>query len=187
MNRHNGSCKYLLPIEHIDLNVYLFMNLVNASSSHLQKSLTKEVINNGAKMFLYLNSCPYDQAKANIYTFFLQVFKKYLYEPTNSGMILYTLNAMKLFSNDGRIIASKILQKISTLFELTLIQSWKDHLTRKASKSMFMQSFSPLIIGIVFQTERNTIKQQTIQFIFWTEKETFLHLPLFHFVHLAMT
>ena len=133
MNRHNGSCKYLLPIEHIDLNVYLFMNLVNASSSHLQKSLTKEVINNGAKMFLYLNSCPCDQAKAKIYTFFLQVFKKYLYEPTNSGMILYTLNAMKLFSNDGRIISSKVFEKISILFEMSLLQSQKGQLKKETT------------------------------------------------------
>ena len=109
----------------------VFMNLVNASSSHLQKNLTKDVINNGAKMFLYLNSCP-NVAKANsIKRFFGQVFKKYLYEPTNTGIILYTLNAMKLFSNDGRIISSKVLEMISILFENSLFQSKKGLLKKE--------------------------------------------------------
>ena len=70
--------------------------------------------------------------------YFKQVFMKSAYQySTNSGKILYTLSAMKLFSNDGRIVASKIWQKISTLFELTFSQSQEDHLTREASKSMF--------------------------------------------------
>ena len=114
------------------------MNLVNASSSHLQKNLTKDVINNGAKMFLYLNSCPYDEDKANIHTFFLQVFKKYKYEPTNSGMILYTLNAMKLFSNDGRIISTKVLEGISNLYEMSLLQSKKGPLKKETTVGMYV-------------------------------------------------
>ena len=76
MNKHNESCKYLLPNEDIKQNVILFMNLVNSSSSYLQKNLTKDVIYKGAKMFLYLNTCPY-VAKANIvFTFFLVKFLK---------------------------------------------------------------------------------------------------------------
>ena len=140
LDKYKGSsCKYLVPNEIINENIELFMNLVNASSSYLQKNLTKDVIDKGAKMFIYLNSCSKTSTKDNFKSFFKQVFDKSGYQySTNSGKILYTLNAVKLFSNDGRIIASKIFQKISTLFELTLIHSWKDHLTRKASKSMFM-------------------------------------------------
>ena len=64
------------------------------------------------------------------------VFEKYLFEPTNSGIILYTLNAMKLFPNDGRIIASKILENISTLFKLSFFQSQKSNKTREGTKDM---------------------------------------------------
>ena len=113
------------------------MDLVNASSSHFQKNLTKDAINNGAKMYLYLNSCPYDKAKAYyIYNFFSRVFKKFLYEPTNSGMILYTLNAMRLFSNDGRMISSKVLEKISILFEISLFQSKQGQLKKETTRGM---------------------------------------------------
>ena len=129
-------CKYLLPNENINENIELFINLLNVSSSNLPKNLTKDVINNGAKMFIYLNSCSKTSSKLTFKSFFEQVFEKQLYQySTNSGKILYTLKAMKLFSNDGRIIASKILEKISILFELSLIQSQKDHLT---TKSMFI-------------------------------------------------
>ena len=136
-NYTESSCKYLIPNEDIEQNVMLFINLVNASSSHLQNNLTKDVINNGAKMFLYLNSCPPDYAKTKfVLNFFLQIIKKYLYEPTNSGIILYTKNAMKRSSNDIRIIASKILEKISTLFELPSIQSQKLDLSREGTKGI---------------------------------------------------
>ena len=133
-----SSCqkKYLLPNENINENIELFMNLLNVSSSNLQKNLTKDVINKGAKMFIYLNSCSKTSTKLNLKKFFENVFEKQVFQKsTNSGKILYILRAMKLFSNDGRIIASKILEKISNLFELSLIQSQKDHLT---TKSMFI-------------------------------------------------
>ena len=138
LDKHKGSfCKYLVPNEIIYENVDLFMNLVNASSSYLQKNLSKDAINRGAKMFIYLNSCSKTSTKDIFKSYFKQVFMKSAYQySTNSGKILYTLSAMKLFPNDGRMIASKIMQKISTLFELSLIQSQKDHITREASKSM---------------------------------------------------
>ena len=61
-----------------------------------------------------------------------------MFEPTNTGIILYTLNVMKLFPNDERKIASKILEKISTLFKLPLIQSQKHNLTLESAKGMSM-------------------------------------------------
>ena len=130
-NKYNGSfCNYLVPNKNIQENIELFLNFTNAPSSNLQMNLTKDVINCGAKMFLHLNSCPSTARKKNFYSnFFGQVFKRNLFEPTNSGMILYTLNAMKLFSNDGRIIASTILEKISKLFRLSYIPSQKSHST----------------------------------------------------------
>ena len=112
------------------------MKLVNASSTNLQKNLTKDVINRGAKMFIHLNSCPGTREKEIFRSFFNQVFKKFFFEPTNSGIILYTKNAMKRSSNDIRIIASKILEKISTLFELPSIQSQKLDLSREGTKGI---------------------------------------------------
>ena len=134
-----SSCEFLVANENINENNVLFMNLVNASSSNLQKNITKDVINKGAKMFVYLNSCSKTSTKENFYSFYKKVFEKLGFQySTNSGMILYTLSATKLFSNDGRIIASRILEKISTLFELTFIKSQKDRLTMKANNSMFI-------------------------------------------------
>ena len=129
-----SSCTYLLPSNDIEQNILLLNNLLNTSSSYLQKNLTKDVINRGAKQFLYLNTCPKSSDEKNeILRFFKQVLIKHNYEPTNSGIILYMLNAMKLFSNDRRIIASKILEKISTLFKLSFIPSQKAHLLKEAS------------------------------------------------------
>ena len=138
-NNESSLCHYLLPFEDIKQNIKLFMNLVNASSSSLQKNLTKEVINRGTKMFLYLNSCLKTKTKkVDILEIFQQVFKTYMFEPTNTGIILYTLNVMKLFPNDERKIASKILEKISTRFKLPLIQSQKHNLTLESAKGMSM-------------------------------------------------
>ena len=134
-NYKGSGCRYLLPNENIKENIELFMKRVNTSSeNHIQKNLTRNIINRGAKMFLYLNSCPQTTSNKNFYReFFSDVFKKCLFEPTNSGIILYTLNAMKLFPNDGRVIASKIFEKISTLFELSSIQSQKNDSTVEAT------------------------------------------------------
>ena len=134
-----SSCEYLVSNEIINENIELFMDLVNASSSnHHPRNLTKDVINRGAKMFLYLNTCSKTSTKNNFNNFFKPVFEKSRYQySTNSGIILYTLSALKLFSYDGRIIASKILEKISTLFELSLIHSQKNHIILEDTKSTF--------------------------------------------------
>ena len=138
LDKYKGSsCKYLVPNEIINENIELFMNLVNASSSYLQKNLTKDVIDKGAKMFIYLNSCSKTSTKDNFKSFFKQVFDKSGYQySTNSGKILYTLNAVKLFSNDGRIISSKVLEKISILFEMSLFQSLNGQLKNETTIGM---------------------------------------------------
>ena len=122
-SQKESPCQYLLSNEDINKNIWSFIDLLNISSSlnksyHIQKNLTKDVINSGAKLFLYLNSCPKSKTYLN---YFYQVFENTLFEGENySGLILYMLNAIKLFPNDGRIIGSKILEKISNLFELPL-------------------------------------------------------------------
>ncbi len=154
LNRDNNlPCQYLLTNEEIKENIRSFINLENetfphqekanpgflTSSTtpsyiqyHIPKNLSRDVINNGAKMFLYLNSCHKPQLRTDIYFYFYQVFKKTWFEPTNSGIFLYTLNAMKLFPNDERIIASKILEKVVTQLKLSFVQSQRVFLSKKA-------------------------------------------------------
>ena len=143
------NCTYLLKSEDIKKNILSLINLLNISlpdyddyyHRHRPKTLTKDAINTAAKLFLKLNSCPKISKRENILKFFKQVFKKEVFEPTNSGMILYTLNAMKLFSNDERIIASKILEKVSALFNLTFVQSQNNFkiLTEDSASSKYIQ------------------------------------------------
>ena len=68
--------------------------------------------------------------------FFRQVFTRFVYEPTNSGILLYTLNAMKLFPNDGRNIALKVLEKVSSTFRLSYFQSSYDISTDESTIAM---------------------------------------------------
>ena len=77
-------------------------------------------------MFLHLNSCPPNKkTKENIEKYFERVLKKKFFEPTNTGMILYIMNAMKVFPNDKRIIAFKILNTVSTLYKMPYFRSKK--------------------------------------------------------------
>ena len=95
------------------------MQLINVSSSSFSKfDLSKDVINSGAKMFLFLNSCHNTFKQKRLITFYSQVFEKTLFEPTKSGMILNLLKAMKEQSRDGREIASKILKKVASILKL---------------------------------------------------------------------
>ena len=155
----NLPCQYLLTNEEIEKNIWSFIDLENETyphqekanqgffpltfsttpsyiPNHIQKNLSRDVIKNGAKMFLYLNQCQKPILTSNIYIYFYQVFKKTLFEPTNSGIFLYTLNAMKLFPNDERIIASKILEKVVTQLKLSFVQSQRVLLSKKATISM---------------------------------------------------
>ena len=141
---NENYCAYLLPNEYIEENFRYFMYLVNASSSnHHQQNLTKDDINEGAKMFIYLNTCPNTKDQFFMEEFFQQVFKKFVFEPTNSGIILYTLNAMKLYPNDGRIIAMKILKKVSSFLKLSYFQSEKRYeiLTKESMIGKFTLHF----------------------------------------------
>ena len=118
-NSYNECTQHLLPNEDMQKNVKGLMQLLNVTSAPTHKNkLAKDIINDGAKMFLFLNSCPNTLKKNNLFLYFKQVFKKVLYEPTKSGMIIYTLKAIKEKSNDGRIIASKILKRVASILKL---------------------------------------------------------------------
>ena len=122
------NCTYLLSNKDINNNILSLINLLNTSSSNPNieyqspKNLTKDAINSAAKLFLYLNTCPNTTKKENILDFYKQIFKFWFEEPTNLGMILYILNAMRLSSNDERIIASHILEKVSTPLNFSFVQ-----------------------------------------------------------------
>ena len=119
----SSTCTYLLTNNQIETNIRSFKRIVKSSTSFLQKNLTKDVINSGAKMFLYLNSCPKTKNKLNFETYFSKVFHgrtSSFVGPTNSGTILYLLTAMKLFPNDQRVIVSKVLEKVLSNFNLPI-------------------------------------------------------------------
>ena len=96
---------------------------MKTTSSYHPKNLSKDEIDRRAKMFLFLNTCP--TKKDSLKTFFRRVFKKYRFETTNSGIILYTMNAMKLRHSDERNVISEILQKVAKYFKLKYIHSEK--------------------------------------------------------------
>ena len=127
-DKNATNCTYLLSNKDINNNILSLINLLNTSSSNPNieyqspKNLTKDAINSAAKLFLYLNTCPNTTKKENILDFYKQIFKFWFEEPTNLGMILYILNAMRLSSNDERIIASHILEKVSTPLNFSFIQ-----------------------------------------------------------------
>ena len=115
MNTYKGSyCNTLVPNENIIENNEIFMDLVNVSSLNLQRNLTKDVINKGAKMFIFLNSCSKTSTKENFLYFFKQVFDKASAQySTNSGMILYTLR--EAFNKKAQKV-TKLYQKLSNSF-----------------------------------------------------------------------
>ena len=76
-----------------------------------------------------------DKAEFYLKDFLRQVFTKFVFEPTNSGIILYTLSAMKLFTNDGRMIALKVL---STFFKMSYFQT-------KNNSSIFTEESTSII------------------------------------------
>ena len=153
-----SNCTYLLPNENIETNIKVLMQLSSISSASPQKkNLTKNVIDSGAKLFLFLNSCPNTPKQNWLYVYFKQVFKKSLFEPTKTGMILYTLKAIKEQSSDGRIIASKILEKVASDLKLPYVPSQKvffntdafssfsdflDATGKNCLKSLYLMNFS---------------------------------------------
>ena len=130
-----SNCTYLLSNENMEKNIKVLMQLSGISTSYQKKNLTKDVINSSAKLFLFLNSCPNTPKQDKLNVYFKQVFKKSLFEPTKSGMILYTLKAIKEQSSDDRIIASKILEKVASDLKLPYAPSQKGFFNTDAFSS----------------------------------------------------
>ena len=82
-----------------------------------------------------------DKAKFYLKDFLPQVFTKFVFEPTNSGIILYTLSAMKLFTNDGRMIALKVL---STFFKMSYFQTKNNSSIFTEESTSIIGKFAPL-------------------------------------------
>ena len=73
------------------------------------KSLPNSTIEEGGKMFVYLNSCP----ALHWQNFYYHL----LFEKTNSEMILSVLNAMKNSRTKGsRALANKVLVRLADIF-----------------------------------------------------------------------
>ena len=136
-NYTESSCTYLIPFEDIEKNIGLsvLQSNLTPTSSYSQRNLTKDVISSGTRMFLHLNSCPNKKTKEFFKVFFYQVFKKHIYEPTNSGIILYIMNVLKLFSNNGREIALKTLEEVKKLFQSQNQKSYNGKFGRFLSNS----------------------------------------------------
>ena len=141
------SCYSLLTNRMIKNNILSLIEISNTSSSsvniryHIQKNLSKEVINRGAKLFIYLNTCPKkSQELLESFEDVILINTRELVEKTNSEIILFTLNAMKLSSNDGRFIASKILEKVSSLLNLSDFQPQKGYKISTYNNSIGMRA-----------------------------------------------
>ena len=73
------------------------------------RSLPNSTIEEGGKMFVYLNSCPA--------LHWQNFYHHLLFEKTNSEMILSVLNAMKNSHTKGsREVANKVLGRINDIF-----------------------------------------------------------------------
>ena len=104
--------KALLPEEEREIN---FDNLreslkVTSSTDEMKiKSLPTSTIEEGGKMFVYLNSCPAIHWQ--------NFYHHLLFEKTNSEMILSVLNAMKNSRTKGsRAVANKVLGRLADIF-----------------------------------------------------------------------
>ena len=90
----------------------LFNNLQErlrvSSSTDEIKSLPKSTIEEGGKMFVYLNSCPALHWE--------NFYHHLLFEKTNSEMILLVLNAIKNSRTKGnRAVANKVLVRLADI------------------------------------------------------------------------
>ena len=110
-----STCKAFLPddkdagfLREINFN-NLKERLGVSSSTDEIKSLPSSTIEEGGKMFVYLNSCP----PLHWQNFYHHLF----FEKTNSEMILSVLNAVKNSPTKGsRAFANKVLVRLADIF-----------------------------------------------------------------------
>ena len=74
------------------------------------KDLSVEDIEKGAKIFIFLNSCPSKKASDDLKTLYSFLIHGMEWNPTVSGMILYTINHIKKAPEDLRTISKRLLE-----------------------------------------------------------------------------
>ena len=88
-------------------NLQNYLKVSNATDDI--KSLPHSIIEEGGKMFVYLNSCPAEHWQ--------KFYHHLLFSKTNSEMILSVLNAKKISrTKGGRTIANRFLAKLADIF-----------------------------------------------------------------------
>ena len=106
------ECSYLRNNSVISKTFEKMSNLLNATDiSDKAIDLSREDIIKGANFFIFLNSCPANEKDSknlkDLYGFFINLEP---WNPTISGMILYTINHMKKAPEDFRNISHKLLK-----------------------------------------------------------------------------
>ena len=141
----SNKCSFLVSYNNMTESIISLAKLLNISyiSPFKIQNISNDVINFGAKMFLFLNNCPNTDIQRQWVLYYQQVFKKYLYEPTNSGIFLYLMKAKKASSGDGRIIAEKVLERFLTMFD------FKFFLPNTAKKILDVDMSLPKSLSIV--------------------------------------
>ena len=103
------ECKAFLPNEELEINFDNLAKRLGVSSSTDEiKPLPNSTIEEGGKMFVYLNSCP----ALHWQNFYHHLF----FEKTNSEMILSVLNAIKNSPTKGsRAVANMVLVRLANI------------------------------------------------------------------------
>ena len=106
------SCSYLRSNSSMEDNFKNLSKLLNVTNDFEgAKNLSVGDIEKGAKIFIFLNSCPASKKASDdlkmLYSFLINLEP---WNPTISGMILYTINHMKKASEDLRMISQRLLE-----------------------------------------------------------------------------
>ena len=105
----NNKCKAFLRDEEWEINFKNLKERLRVSNLTDEiKSLLNSTIEEGGKMFVYLNSCPA--------LHWQNFYHHLLFEKTNSEMILSVLNAMKNSRTKGsRAVANQVLVRLADI------------------------------------------------------------------------
>ena len=117
------TCSYLRNITVMRENFKKLSKLLNVSDdSDKVKDLPRGAILMGADIFMLLNSCPASKEESDglnhLYSFLIH---REPWNPTVSGMILYTINHMKKAPKDMRMISQKLLKYFASQLEFQYI------------------------------------------------------------------
>ena len=104
------NCKAFISDEERKSNFNILQNFLRVSNVPDDvKSLNESIIEEGGKMFVYLNSCPAEHWQ--------NFYNHLLFSKTNAEIILSVLNAKKNSRTKGaRTIANKLLVRLADIF-----------------------------------------------------------------------